>query len=138
VLVLWQTQSATRSPDRVVAVVADVGTMSFSDPNSFASPTGAGLPPVALYMEQSGAMWLASSGNLLTSVAAAPESCPAPQAAFVASATCSLGTFGAVGKITFSPFMAAPGASGTHTLELTALTSIPGIVTNVSSIVTSH
>lgn len=138
-LMLWQTQGARVAPDRIVLIMADLGTANFANLSSLTDFTpGAAFPALALYLERSGAIWLANAGSVSSAATPSAGTCTAPRVAFIATATCSFATFAASGHISFAPIpFGGSGASGSHSLSIAA-TAIPGIVTNVTAITTGH
>lgn len=134
-LVLWQTQGASVAPDRIVLIMADLGSVKFIDlVNTTAFAPGANFPAVAIYLERSGALWLANAGSVSSAAMPTAGACTAPRVAFIATATCSFASFTSTGHISFAPLpFTGSTASGSHSLDIAA-SAIPGIVTNVTAI----
>ena len=96
-LILWQSHAATAVPDRIILVLADVGTNNFD----FSSA----LPGFALYIEGQDNVWNSLSGNLTTEVAGTGQTCNLPLPPYAKSGTCSVATFAEQGSIVFEPFL---------------------------------
>jgi hypothetical protein len=136
-VVLWQTSSASQPPDRVAVLIADVGTVSFANPSSLDDPfTGGGaFPPIGLYLERGGSVWLSSGGSISSTVTATGQTCTMPPPVFAKSATCGLGSFLETGSITFSPLeLGSAAPTGTHTLVISSQT-LNGIIQTVAETV---
>jgi len=100
-VILWQSHSASAPPDRLIFIVADVGTSNFDFPFNF---TTGSIPAVALYMEGVHNLWLSLSGTLTSQVAATSQSCGLPLPPYAKSGTCSVATFDEQGAITFENY----------------------------------
>lgn len=99
-LILWEATTASRSPDRMMIVVADVGTANFSlDFDPFGG--GNALPAVAVYIEAPDKLWLAGSGSLTSQVSPGSQACSAPLPPFAKSGSCNIATFSESGTIGF-------------------------------------
>lgn len=108
VLVLWQTRSGSRPPDRMIFVSADVGTSDFSffgtDPFD---PTvdRTVFPAFALFIDRGGQrVWGSMGGTLTTQVTATNQTCDVTPLPFAASSTCHFATFDEAGQVTFEEF----------------------------------
>lgn len=98
VLVMWQTRSGSRPPDRMVFLVADVGTSDFA----FADVPGvATFPAFGFYLNGEDEFWISSAGTLTSQVTATNLTCDAPPPPFAAASTCHFATFDEAGQITF-------------------------------------
>lgn len=139
VLVLWQTESASVAPDRIILIMADLGSVNFADLSSAtASAPGASFPPIAVYLERSGALWFANAGSVSSAATPTARTCTTPRVGFIATATCSFAAFASTGHISFAPLpFTGSVTSGSHSLDI-SVSAIPGIVTNVTSIATTH
>lgn len=132
-LVLWETSAASTPPDRMIVVLADLGSTSFSDWTSFASP-GTSIPPLALYVERSGAIWMSNAGTLTSAIRATGQTCSLPLPSFVTSATCSFATFTEAGHLSFAPLaFTSTGATGAHSFDLVS-GDIPGMIENITGL----
>jgi hypothetical protein len=116
-LVLWQTRSGSRPPDRTILISADVGSINFDflsfDPNSVA------FPAFALYIDGRGQeLWGSISGTLTSQVTATSETCQAPPPPFALASTCHFATFDESGRIVFELFEVPGGSSTIRRTEL--------------------
>lgn len=120
-LVLWQTRSGSRPPDRMIFLSADVGTSDFSflesEPVDFTV-----FPAFGFYVDRGGERFWASAGGTLTSqVTATTQTCDVPPPPFALTSTCHFATFDESGQITFEEFDAfdsfGPG-SASRTMKL--------------------
>lgn len=123
-MILWQTSSGTQIPDKVIFVLADIGTVTFTDLTALDSAsfaTSTKIPALAFYIDRSGSFWTASSGTLSSSVSTGGV-CSMPLPIFAKAATCSVGTFAESGNLSFAPLDIGSGQSnqpsGTHTLVM--------------------
>lgn len=104
-VILWQSHSASQPPDRMILIIADVGTVGFNF-DSFteyvttvpATPT---LSGVAMYLEGQDNFWVSLSGSLTSQVAATSQSCGIPLPPYAKAGSCSVATFDEQGAITF-------------------------------------
>ena len=107
VLVLWQSHSATRPPDRLVVILADTGTSSFDFvTDNLASEPSYELPlnfVVALYVAGEDDIWGSLSGTLTSRVAATTQGCDLPLPPYAKSGVCNIATFDEQGSIVFEP-----------------------------------
>ena len=104
-VLLWQSHSASAPPDRLIFLVADVGTSNFDFASNFYSISGeSSVPGVAIYMENVGDMWLSQSGTLTSQIAATTQSCGLPLPPYAKMGSCSIATFDEQGAITFEEF----------------------------------
>lgn len=108
-VILWQSHSPFARPDRMILIVADIGTIDFD----FASFTEydvttvpATLPPwgVAMYLEGEDNFWISLSGSLTSQVAATSQPCGIPLPPYAKAGSCSIATFDEQGAITFERF----------------------------------
>jgi hypothetical protein len=116
-------------------ILADAGNASFAGLSSSGDPflTGTVFPPIGIYLERSGAVWLASGGTLSSTVAATGQPCTMAPPIFATSATCGLGSFLEAGSITFSPLdPAGATTTGTHSIAISAQT-LSGIIQTVTA-----
>jgi len=115
VVILWQANSASRPPDRMILIVADTGTTNFD----FASASPDQLLEVmlfALYVEGEDNIWGSLSGTLTSRVAATSQSCDLPLPPFAKSGVCNIATFDEQGSIVFEPLL--PDAPNNSRLNL--------------------
>lgn len=134
VLILWQTNSATARPDRIVIVYADLGSVTFS---GFAALASAGItyPPLAIYLERGGAISVSSAGSFASSIKGTGQACSLPVPSFATSATCTRATFSTAGHISFTSVpLNGAAATGSHSLELPP-TEVPGFIENVTGLI---
>ena len=108
-IILWQTHSATQPPDKLVLLVADVGTSNFDF-------TGQAMPAVALYAEGQNSVFTSESGTLTTQVVASNQTCNVALPPYAKSGTCSFASFTEQGSIVLSEFTI--NGPGTRTLTL--------------------
>jgi hypothetical protein len=105
-VVLWQSHSAFEPPDRMVLIIADIGTVNF-DFDSFVDfglnefTTTFPLSGVAMYLEGEDNFWMSLSGSLTSQVAATSESCGLQLPPYAKAGSCSISTFDEQGAITF-------------------------------------
>jgi hypothetical protein len=107
-VVLWQSHSAFAPPDRMILIIADIGTVNF-DFDSFVDfeqseftttfPSG-----VAMYLEGEDNFWMSLSGSLTSQVAATSQSCALQLPPYAKAGACSIATFDEQGAITFERF----------------------------------
>ena len=134
-LILWQTSSASQAPDRVVVILADAGNASFAGLSSSGDPflTGTVFPPIGIYLERSGAVWLASGGSLSSTVTATGQTCTMAPPIFAKSATCGMGSFLETGSIAFSPLeLGGVTTTGTRSVAISAQT-LSGMIQTVTA-----
>lgn len=105
-VILWQSHSAFAPPDRMVFIVADVGTVDFDfdsfvifDPST--QPTTPPIPGFAIYLEGEDDFWMSLSGSLTSQVAATSQSCGMQLPPYAKAGACSIATFDEQGAITF-------------------------------------
>ena len=121
-VIMWQSHSAFAPPDRMIFIVADVGTVDF-DFFSFTEydvAPGSGTLPLsglAMYLEGEDNFWMSLSGSLTSQVAATSQSCGLPLPPYAKSGVCNIATFDEQGTITFE-LMTEDGPS-TQRLNLT-------------------
>jgi len=103
VLVLWQTSSGSRPPDRMAFISAEVGTASFT---GFFEGTAelTFLPAFAIFINDREEFWMSVGGSLSSRVAATNETCNVAPPPFAAVSTCHFATFDEAGQITFERF----------------------------------
>jgi hypothetical protein len=111
VVILWETSSASRAPDKMLLIVADPGTSNFD----FAS-AGDKLPAVALYTNGTDKAWISESGTLTSVVAATNQNCNAPLPPYAKTGQCTFATFSEQGSILLSPF--TPTLPSTETASI--------------------
>lgn len=114
-VILWQTSSATRAPDKMLLMVADPGTSSFD----FAS-AGDGFPAVALYMNGPDKMWVSESGTLTSSIASTGQACNAPLPPYAKTGSCTFATFSEQGSLVMSAFTATQPTNQTVSIVIPA------------------
>lgn len=106
-VVLWQSHSAFAPPDRMILMIADVGTVNFDfdsfvvfdEPNEFT--TTFPRSGVAIYLEGEDNFWMSLSGSLTSQVAATSQSCGIQLPPYAKAGSCSISTFDEQGAITF-------------------------------------
>jgi hypothetical protein len=104
-VLLWESHSASAPPDRLIFLIADVGTTNFDFASNFYSISDpAPVPGMAIYMENVGDTWLSLSGTLTSQIAATAQACGLPLPPYAKSGTCSIATFDEQGSITFEEF----------------------------------
>ena len=105
-VVLWQSHSAFAPPDRMMLIIADIGTVGF-DFTSFLETGVTTLPAtlpllgVAMYLEGEDNFWMSLSGSLTSQVAATSQSCGLELPPYAKAGSCSIATFDEQGAITF-------------------------------------
>jgi len=106
---LWQTRSASRAPDKLIMIAADVGTNDFDlstitlDVNSNSAPAQP-FPAFAIYIAGQDKLFAAESGTITTNVTSTGTSCDIPLPPYATSATCSVATFAESGQIVMAEF----------------------------------
>lgn len=107
-LVLWETRSGSRPPDRMVFIAADVGTASFDitrvvyyDENR-PLPAFDVWPAFAMYIDGGEEFWTSIGGSLTSQVTTTGETCSVTPPPFAKSSTCNFATFDETGSITFA------------------------------------
>ena len=105
-VILWQSHSAFAPPDRMILIIADIGTVNFDfgffvdfDPNEFT--TTFPLSGVAMYLEGEDNFWMSLSGSLTSQVAATSQSCGLELPPYAKAGSCTIATFDEQGAITF-------------------------------------
>ena len=107
-VVLWQSHSAFAPPDRMILIVADVGTVNFNsfvlldEPNEFT--TTFPISGFAMYLEGEDNFWMSRSGSLTSQVAATSQSCGLELPPYAKAGSCNISTFDEQGAITFERF----------------------------------
>ena len=105
-LVLWQTRSGSRPPERLILISGDVGTSNFA--NIAALPLGptdySFFPAFAIQVNDREEFWTSIGGVLESQVTATSESCNVPPPAFAKSSSCNVAAFAESGQITFERF----------------------------------
>ena len=96
-LILWQSHSANRAPDRLAVIAGNVGTIDFQ----YLPIMSDAIPALALYSEGVGDFWDSVSGTLTSNVSATTQSCAVPLPPFAKSGSCSIATFDEEGTIVF-------------------------------------
>lgn len=141
VLALWQTRSGSRPPDRMVLVVADVGTAIFSPDFGMLATEGydyTSFPPFAIHVNAGEEFWMSVGGTLNSQVTATTETCDVPAPPFAKSSTCNVATFAEAGQITFERFdftLFGPGGPQRQTMELVIPSqSVRGILQGITEI----
>jgi hypothetical protein len=135
-LILWQTSSASQTPDRMIVVLANVGTSHFTSLAGIDSTFlgGGDFPSIAFYAQGTG-IWVASGGDITSAVTATTQACPAIPPLFAKSVTCAIGSFAESGGLTFSPVDVGHGApTGSHTIAISAQT-LNGMIQTVTAVV---
>lgn len=117
-LVLWQTRSGSRPPDRMAFISADIGTSDFSfleiDPVDFTV-----FPAFGFFIDRGGQrFWSSIGGTLTTQVTATNQTCDVTPLPFAASSTCHFATFDEAGRITFEEFTEFGSGPAPRTMEL--------------------
>ena len=133
-VLLWQSHSASAPPDRMIFLLADVGTINFDFGSTFydIGPNPPSLPGVAIYLENVGDMvnvgdiWFSMSGTLTSQIAATSQSCGLPLPPYAKSGSCSIATFDEQGTITFAEF-SETGPSTTHRVVTIPRQTIHGL-----------
>ena len=107
-VVLWQSHSAFTPPDRMIVIVADIGTVGFDFdfvPRVSTSPTSS---PRRSHSRASRCtwkarttFWMSLSGSLTSQVAATSQSCGLDLPPYAKAGSCSIATFDEQGAITF-------------------------------------
>jgi hypothetical protein len=108
-VVLWQSHSAFMRPDRMILIVADIGTVDFDLPSfveydATTNPSTIPLSGVAMYLEGEDDFWISLSGSLTSQVTATSQSCGLPLPPYAKAGSCSIATFDEQGAITFERF----------------------------------
>jgi hypothetical protein len=117
-LILWQSHSAFAPPDRMILIVADVGTASFDFAYDFPGPIE--LPAgVAMYVEGEDDVWMSIAGTLTSQVTATSQSCALPLPPYAKSGSCNIATFAEQGAITFEPMVDVTTIPSTRRLNVT-------------------
>ena len=127
-VLLWQSHSASAPPDRMIFLIADVGTTNFDFSSNFydPGPTPPPVPGVAIYLENVGEMWLSLSGTLTSQIAATTQACGIPLPPYAKSGSCSVATFDEQGTITFEEFTET-GPSARHRVVTIPRQTIHGL-----------
>ena len=97
-VIFWQAHSAAEPPDRLIVLIASVGTSDF---DLFAAVSQ--FPAFALYAEGRDSLWSSLSGTLNSQVSATSQTCDLPLPFYAKSGTCSIATFSESGSIVFEP-----------------------------------
>jgi hypothetical protein len=107
IVVLWQSRSANRPPDRLVVILADTGTTNFDfAADDLASEPSYELPldfVFALYVQGEDDIWGSLSGTLTSKVAATTQGCDLPLPPYAKVGVCNIATFDEQGSIVFEP-----------------------------------
>jgi hypothetical protein len=127
-VLLWQSHSASEPPDRMIFLIADVGTTNFDFASNFydIGPNPPALNGVGIYMENVGDIWFSISGTLSSQIAATSQSCGLPLPPYAKSGSCSIATFDEQGAITFAEFTET-GTSTTHRVVTIPRQTIHGL-----------
>ena len=108
IVVLWQSHSANRPPDRMVVILADTGTKNFDfASDDLGSEASYELPLdfiLALYVQGEDDIWGSLSGSLTSHVAATTQGCDLPLPPYAKAGVCNIATFDEQGSIVFEPF----------------------------------
>lgn len=123
-MVLWQTQSATEPPDKLIVIGTDVGTSSLDF-------TSGDLPAFAIYVGGQNKIYVSESGTLTTQVTASNQSCSIALPAYAKTGTCSFATFTSQGSVGMSEFTA--NGAATATLGIPSVT-MHGLWLNVTEV----
>ncbi len=103
-LVLWETRSGSRPPDRMMFLSADVGTSDFAFSET-ELPDFTFFPAFGFYLEREGERFWGTIGGTLTSqVTATSQTCDVPPPPFALASTCHIATFDEAGQLTFEEF----------------------------------
>lgn len=138
-VLLWQSHSASAPPDRMIFLLADVGTISFDFSSNLydIGPNPPPLPGVAIYLENVGDLqsfediWLSISGTLTSQVAATNQSCGLPLPPYAKSGSCSIVTFDEQGTITFAQF-SETGPTTSHRVVTIPRQTIHGLLQSIT------
>ena len=108
ILVLWQSHSANRRPERMVVILADTGTKNFDfAADDLASEPSYELPldfVFALYVQGEDDIWGSLSGTLTSHVAATTQGCNLPLPPYAKAGVCNIATFDEQASIVFEQF----------------------------------
>src|SRR4051794_31970781 len=96
-IILWESHSADRPPERMIVIGAEEGTTDFSFDNVDPLSTSS----VAIYIEDQTKYWFSNSGTLTTHMTSTGQSCSIAAPPYAKSATCSFAAFDESGSITF-------------------------------------
>ena len=102
-LMMWQTTSGSRPPDRMILISGDVGTSTFRNIAVITDePADLSIfPAFAVQLKGRDEFWTSVGGSLTSQVAATSETCNVPAPLFAKSATCNIANFTESGQITF-------------------------------------
>ncbi len=105
-LVLWETRSGSRPPDRMILISGDVGTSNFANVARLSSEQTDHIffPAFAIQVRDREEFWTSIAGVLESQVTATSESCNVPPPAFAKSSSCNVASFTESGQITFERF----------------------------------
>jgi hypothetical protein len=98
-LVLWQTRSANRPPDRLLVISAPLGDANFDFSSIFTVGSTATVPGFALYLEGKDKAWVSSSGTLQSTLGTSGPGCNVPLPPYAKAATCKVVLAHEVGSI---------------------------------------
>ena len=140
-LVLWETRSGSRPPERVILISGDVGSSTFSNMAtlSLQTPDYIFFPAFAIQINDREEFWTSIAGVLESQVTATSESCNVPPPAFAKSSSCNVASFTESGHITFERFDFNPFTPGppppSQTMELVIPSqSLRGILQAVTEV----
>lgn len=105
-LVLWQTRSGSRPPERMILISGDVGSSTFSNVTTLPleATDYSFSPAFAIQINDREEFWTSIAGVLESQVTATSESCNVPPPAFAKSSSCNVASFTESGQITFERF----------------------------------
>lgn len=134
-VVLWQSHSAFAPPDRMILIIADIGTVDFDfvsfvnfEQSEFTTTFPSG---VAMYLEGEDNFWMSLSGSLTSQVAATSQSCELQLPPYAKAGACSIATFDEQGAITFERFTETGPAAARLTVTIPRQT-IHGLWLNIT------
>lgn len=140
-LVLWETSSGSRPPERMILISGDVGSSTFSNMATFSleTPDYSFFPAFAIQINDREEFWTSIGGVLESRVTATSERCNVPPPAFAKTSTCNVASFTESGQITFERFDFNPFTPGppppSHTMELVIPSqSVRGILQAVTEV----
>jgi hypothetical protein len=119
-LMLWQSHSAFRPPDRLLFIAADVGTSNFEF-DFFSSPAEPVdmFPAFAMFVEGDHSFWMSVSGTLTSHVTATSESCAIALPPYAKAGSCSVANFDEEGAIAFEEMSEFSPIPSTRRLNVT-------------------
>lgn len=134
-VILWQSHSAFARPDRMILIIADIGTVDFDfesfvvyEPNAVSTTLPSGL---AMYLEGEDNFWMSLSGSLTSQVAATSQSCGLQLPPYAKAGSCSIATFDEQGAITFER-LTETGRTAERLNVTIPRQTIPGLWLNIT------